>query len=121
MAILFGILLAGFGLFMLWRSLQLRRKGLFTIGTVTRVEWRRRVPVVTVRFMTTRNKTIIFSPGGWTSLNTSPFYQVGNPVPVLYDPNNPHDAVIYTFDFMWILPLALVGIGCFFIYQGFVH
>jgi hypothetical protein len=106
---------------MLWRSAKLRIKGLFTIGTVTRVKMRGKVPVVTVSFKTTRNKTIIFSPGGWTSLNTSPFYQVGASVPILYDPNNPRDAVIYTIDFMWLLPLGFIGLGFFFMYQGFIH
>lgn len=121
MAILFGTLLAGFGLFMLWRSLQLRRKGLFTIGTVAKVNMRGGVPIVTVSFKTIKNKTIIFSPGGWTSISNSAFYQIGSSVPVLYDPANPKDAVIYTVDFMWVLPLFLVGLGSFFIYQGFVH
>ena len=121
MAILFGLVLAGFGLFGIWRSLRLRVKGLFTVGTVTKVKIIRRVPNLFISFRTTRKRTIMFRAGGWTSLNTSPFYQVGNPVPVLYDPNNPSDAVIYTFDFMWLLPLAFIGVGFFLIYQGFTH
>ena len=121
MAILFGLVLAGFGLFGIWRSLRLRVKGLFTVGTVTKVKIIGKVPNLFISFKTTRKRTVIFRAGGWTSLNMSPAYQVGSPVPVLYDPHNPGDAVIYSFDFMWLLPLALTGAGFFMIYQGFIH
>lgn len=117
-----GLIFLGVGLFLLWRSVRLRMKGLFTIGTITKVKiWRRGAARITVSFKTTRNKTIIFTPGGWTGINASPFYQVGSPVPILYDPHNPQNAVIYTNDFMWWLPLCLVGLGSFIIYLAFIH
>jgi hypothetical protein len=117
-----GLIFLGVGSFLLWRSVQLRMKGLFTIGTVTKVDvWRHRRPRITVSFTTTRNKTIIFTPGGWTGISASPFYQVGSPVPILYDPHNPQNAVVYTNDFMWWLPLCLIVLGLFIIYQGFMH
>ncbi len=121
MAIIFGLAVAGFGVFNIWRSIQLRTKGIFTIGTVSNVRFRGRVPNVFVSFKTLKKKTIVFRAGGWTSIISSPFYQVGNSVPVLYDPQNPADAVIYTVDFMWMLPLALTGVGLFFVYYGFTH
>jgi hypothetical protein len=118
MAIIFGLAVVGFGLFTLWRNVQLRIKGIFTMGTITNIQRHRRVPHVFVSFKTLKKKTIVFRAGGWSQIYTSPFYQEGNPVPVLYDPNNPKDAVIYTVDFMWLLPLAFIGVGLFFIYQG---
>ncbi len=121
MAIIFGLVVAGFGLFNIWHSIQLRTKGIFTIGTVSNVRFRGRVPNVFVSFKTMKKKTVVFRAGGWTSIISSPFYQVGNSVPVLYDPQNPTDAVIYTVDFMWMLPLALTGVGLFFVYYGFTH
>src|SRR5512138_902006 len=121
MAIIFGLALAGFGLFNVWHSIQLRTKGIFTIGTVSNVKMQGSTPVIFVSFKTLKKKLVVFKAGGWTSIVTSPFYQLGNPVPVLYDPHNPTDAIIYTFDFMWALPLALTGVGLFFIYYGFTH
>lgn len=117
-----GLIFLGVGSFLLWRSVRLRRKGLFTMGTVTRVYIRRKGAArITVSFKTTRNKTIIFTPGGWTGISASPFYQVGSPVPILYDPHNPQNAVVYTNDFMWWLPLCLIVLGLFIIYQGLMH
>jgi len=121
MTIIFGLAMTGLGLFSFWRSFQLRRKGLFTIGTVKNVKWIGRHPHVFVSFKTLEKKMIVFDVGGWTSITSSPLYQVGNPVPVLYDPQNPTDAVIYTIDVMWIVPLVLIGIGLFMIYYGFTH
>jgi hypothetical protein len=125
MTILLGLFLSGLGLFMLWRSVHLRLKGLFTIGTVIKKvvlwPWGRGAPVLTVSFKTIRNKTITFTSGGLTGINRFSFYQVGGPVPVLYDPNNPRNAVIYTLYFIYLSPLFFVGLGFFLIYQGFAH
>ena len=94
MTIIIGLLIMGFGVLNIWRSIRLRVKGTFTIGTVTSVKWRNRVPNVSVIFKTQKKKKIGFRAGGWTSIINSPFYQVGNSVPVLYDPHNPTDAEI---------------------------
>ena len=118
MAIILGSALAGFGLFGIWRSVKLRINGIFTIGTVTRVKMMGKVPNIFIRFKTVKKKAVVFRAGGWTAINTSPFYQVGNSVPVLYNPDNPSDATVYTFDFMWLLPLVLTSTGLFFIYVG---
>jgi hypothetical protein len=121
MGILLGLCLLGFGSFRLWRSLQLRMKGLFTVGTVIDVEMRGSFSTLVVRFKTTRNKSIVFRPGGWRFIFMSSFYRVGASVPILYDPNNPRDAVIYTLDFLWMIPLFFVGLGAVIIYQVLIH
>ena len=121
MAILLGLFGASFGLFHLWRSIRLRLKGRFTIGNVSKVTMIGRTPEIYVSFKNSKNRTVVFKAGGWTGINISPLYQIGSSVPVLYDPNNSSDAVIYTFDFMYLLPLAFTGLGFFFIYIGFTH
>ena len=115
-AILFGLAFVGYGLYRFWRSLWLLRNGIFTIGTVTKIK-------IThfIRFKTAKKKTIVFNAGGWTSTNIFIVYQVGNSVPLFYDPKNPNDAMIYSFDFMWLLPLASTGVGLFILYQGLTH
>jgi hypothetical protein len=121
MPYIFGLIFTGWGFYALWRSIWLRRNGRFTVGTVTSVIWSHRVSNVYVSFKTERKKTVVFKAGGWTSILSSPFYQVGNQVPVLYDPYNPTNAVIYTVDFLWVLPFVLTGIGLFLFYIGFTH
>ncbi len=117
MGILFGLFLSGFGSFMLWRSLRLRMKGLFTIGTITDVGFR----TLVVHFKTTRNKSISFKLRAGKFIFISATYRVGASVPILYNPHNPKDAIIYSPSFMWMPPLFFVGMGVVIIYQVLMH
>lgn len=119
--ILFGLYILGYGIFLILRSIRLRSKGVFAIGTVKEVRITQRAPNIFVSFETLHGRTVVFKAGGWSGINTSPFYQVGNPVPVLYDPKDPTNAVVYSFDFMWVLPLLITGIGFIFVYLGLAH
>ena len=116
MAVLVGFALTGLGLLGIWHSFKLQRKGTLTIGTITKIKQVGKAPNVWVSFKTLNNKTIVFNAGGWGGIRSSLFYQVGNPIPVLYDPNNPNHAVIYSTEFMWLMPLAITGFGLLLIY-----
>jgi len=115
MGIVFGLVILGFGIFGLQRSLRLRTKGRFTIGTVTKIQYRGRSLIVFVSFDISKKQAVTFEAGAWRGINT-PLYKIGNQVPVLYDPNNPTDAVVYNIDSMWLIPLSFFGLGAFVIY-----
>ncbi len=40
-------------------------------------------------------------------------YQVGNTIKVLYNPENPQEARIYSFGFLWLLPLVCLSVFLF--------
>jgi hypothetical protein len=103
-----GLLFLVPGLFGLGRSLRLRMKGLFTFGTVTVVNGMGRSRHLSISFESLNKKTFVVTNGFLPSFI---LYQVGDSVPVLYDPSNPAMAVIANFDTMWLLPLILVGCG----------
>ncbi len=130
MVVFIGLAFVGFGVYNIWHSLRLQRKGIFTVGTVAHIKGKGSVPNMFVKFKTLRKKTIVFRADGWASTSTvivwtfvrsSPLYEIGSSVPVLYDPHNPTDAVIQTFDFMWVQPIITTGFGLFFLYIGFTH
>ena len=118
--IIFGLVISGIGIYALSRNYRLYQHGVFAIGTITRIRYKRRgVPTLDVKFITTRKKIVEFNAGGGTFIRVStPLYAVGNQVMVLYDPNNPRQAVIYSWEFLYLIPIATICMGIFMIYQG---
>jgi hypothetical protein len=121
MGTIFGLICAVTGIYEIWHALQLRRKGLVTLGIVKEVRIVRKIPNIYITFTTSAEKTILFRARGLTLINKPGLYQVGNAVPVLYDPHHPDDAMIHRSDFWWLLPVLLIGIGVFFIVQDFMR
>lgn len=68
-----------------------------------------------IRFKTHAGRTIDFI----APIATRPSrYAIGDPVEVLYDPQNPHAAQINSFLYLWFTTLMLVGFGLFFVGMG---
>lgn len=119
MSILPGLFFVGWGLFQIWRSINLRINGIFTIGTVSKTRLTPRgYTELHISFKNLKGRTVVFRVTGWKHITINPFYKTESPIPVLYDPNDSRNAVIYTFDFMYAIPLFFVGIGSAFIYFG---
>ena len=122
MIISFGLLIAGVGFFWIGRSLRLRMKGFSTIGTVTEVRMISRIKRsrhLVVSFKTYNKKNIIYHVDAFTP--SIKIYQVGDSIPILYDPYKPTDAVVYAFESMYLLPLFIIGFGLSVIYQEIAH
>ena len=100
------LVLVAVGLFGIGRSLRLRMKGSFTSGRVTEANGVGRGRRIRISFKAQNKKTFFFSRG-----ITFRRYEVGDSIPLLYDPSNPTDAVIYNFDTMWFWPLLCLGAG----------
>ncbi len=122
MSILLGLIIVGFGLFRLWRSINLRIKGRFTIGTVSKTRLSAGlVTEIFISFKNSKGRTVVFNAGGWKGITNNQFYQIESPIPILYDPNDSSNAVIYTLEFMYAIPLFIIGIGSAFLYFGVTH
>jgi hypothetical protein len=119
-AMLFGLVFVAVGIYSLKKSLRLRTKGRFTVGTITRWRYRGRSISVFVTFKISKKRKVEFDAGGGSFVGM--MYQVGQLVPVLYNPRNPLDAVIYSWEFMWATPLAFIAAGIvFFLSPFFAH
>ncbi|MCL4271373.1 MAG: DUF3592 domain-containing protein [Anaerolineales bacterium] len=103
----FGILLVVIGTFIAFRSFWLRTNGTSTLGKVISVTVGRGRHL-SISFKTNNKKTFIFSSG---ILSLFTYYEVGDSIPVLYNPANPATVVINNFDAMWLLPSILLGSG----------
>ena len=103
--------------YLLIRSLRLRKKGVFAIGTVTQINKTGRSYSVTIQFTTIKGEEIQTS--GMTTSYPKSGLRVGNSVPLLYDPDNLKSVVEYNVITMWILPLGIIGASIFALYVIF--
>jgi hypothetical protein len=120
MVFLFGMIVAGLGLYLPWRSFRLRTTGVFTVGTVTGAMRIARHINLSVSFKTIKkNRIVTFN----SRVNRWAYYwlQVGSSVPLFYDPHNPTRAAIDEPETMWWGPLIITALGCFIMVQGFTH
>ena len=121
--ILIGIGISYFGYYFYQKIAVLRKTGIKTSGILLRYERRKTsgsiphnyVVVPIVKFKTLNNKEITFEG----HINNTGLFQnlcyVGKPVEVIYDKNNPNNAVINTLAELWFMPILLWVIGFFFI------
>ena len=114
LSILFLLSFGGVGAFLLFRSVQLRRKGIFAIGTVTQINKTGRSYPTTVQFTTINGEEIQIS-GMSVSIPKS-VLRIGNSVPLLYDPDNPKSAVEFNPITMWFIPLGFIGASILVLY-----
>ena len=105
-----ALLFIVFGLLGLGRSLRLWLKGVSTSGTVIAVNGAGKNRQLSISFEIPNKKKFIVTNGFLPSFI---LYQVGDSVPIVYDPDNPANAVMANFDTMWLFPLILIGIGSF--------
>ena len=114
---LFSSVALGFGIKMLRRTLRFTKHGRFVVGTVTsaHVPFNLKGKVLTITFQTPDHRNVSFTE---TVGISSPdyYFEPGARIAVLYHPARPSDAVIYTRDALWTLPLAFIGIGLFFLF-----
>src|SRR5437868_8574824 len=70
-----------------------------------------------IRFRTDNGQEVVFR----SSMGTSPpAYEVGEHVPVLYDPVKPANAFINSFVGLWLVPVIFGGIGLIFSSVGLI-
>ena len=116
--LLAAFMFGGLGIYLLRRSFYLRKKGRFAIGNVVRFEQGRRgARVAIIQFTTSKGHEVEIRGEG----ATFPVYHLEDPVPILYNPKNPRDAIIYSSDYLWFLPLGLIGFGLYLVYDLVVH
>jgi hypothetical protein len=86
----------------------------------------------TVQFTTAEGEIITSTPrqvrqlealGGLVTVNNSDDgyeteYEVGDEVPVYYDPANPAEVVLRDFNMLWVAPLVVGGLGGMFALMG---
>src|SRR5262245_29059407 len=88
-AVLFG----GVGIYRLRRLRRLRKIGRLTKGKVVKFErGYRGMRFAVIRFNTSQGRFELSGGGSFSS------YQLGDSVPILYNPKNPRDAIIYRSD-----------------------
>jgi hypothetical protein len=90
--------------------------GVKTQGTVTQIlpQGRGYTPEVTY---IVEGKTYTYH--SWSSQSPSP-YQVGDPIEIYYDPNDPAQASLNSFISLWFGPLMLAGAGMLDLITSFV-
>jgi hypothetical protein len=117
-ALLGAGLLAG-GIYSFWRTRQFLRTAETAEGSVVQLSWQqssgRHGPSWTaypqIRFQTAEGRSILF----FASVGSNPpSYAAGQPVKVLYDPQNPYHAEIDSFGQLWTLSIVFTGLGLFF-------
>lgn len=105
---LFMLLMLSAGFRGLTSSLLLVRQGISTTGTITSRSQQSRYSITyDVLFETSNGNEIDLS----TTTSSWSTYFVGDTVPVLYNPSNPHAAKIATFFNIWATPAALLLVG----------
>ncbi len=70
-----------------------------------------------VRFQTKQGVTYEFLPGNGSN---PPMYEVGEHVPVIYNPAAPSYAVINTFIEIWLGPLIYAGVGLLLFFSSWL-
>lgn len=106
----------GLGVYLLRRSFRLRKMGRFTKGRVVKFEQGPRGErFAVIRFNTPKGR---FEMNGGGLFSTC---QLGDPVLILYNPKNPREGIIYSFAYLWLLPLGLMGFGLYMFYDLIVQ
>jgi hypothetical protein len=88
-----------------WREKQDRDRG---------TSW---VSYPRIRFRNREGQEVTFTS---TTGSSPPSYRVNEPVTILYDPQEPHNASIKSFAELWLLPVILCGMGLIFSSFGIV-
>ena len=117
MEIIFGILFLAFGIFMGWYTIPLLRKryelltkGISTTGVITGHESSGsydRSYADEIEFQTRKGEQISFVSSFY--FNYSASRTTGTKVKVLYNPENPQDAIDASFMYFWLIPLCFLA------------
>jgi hypothetical protein len=106
--VLFGLLVFVCGAVGLGQSLFFFTHGVSTSGTVSNFWSSRTDDHFDVTFLALHGQYFTVSTSKSVGFET---YQDGSVVPVLYNPSDPHEAVVDTFSALWFRQLALVLFG----------
>lgn len=119
LALLLGFALTGFGAKTLYDNWKLSSDGIVVTGNVVGYE------TYTDGDQQTRYKAVInFQVGGTVyrhvdpSASLNPNYGIGEPINLLYEPDNPRNVTINRTVDLWINPLLPLGAGLFVILIG---
>ena len=120
MEIIFGILFLAFGIFFGWYTIPLLRKryelftkGISTTGVITGHESNSRAYGQSysyadeIEFQTRQGEQIFFVSSFYFQYSWS--RAAGTRVKVLYNPENPQDAIDASFMYFWLIPLCFLA------------
>jgi hypothetical protein len=114
-----GLLPAALGTLAFLRRLLFLRTAHMTSGVVNEVilmhlqDGHSYKPMIT--FTTQTGETV---PLTSVLMSNPPRFRVGQEVPVIYDPSNPHRAHIRSFSYLWFVSLLFGGLGSLFFMLG---
>lgn len=122
---LLGLGLFGLGLFTLKKSLYLSKQGVSVSSNVIKVEKRagsdedgyKTISYVPILEYIAKDKT--YTLHGESSKNKNA-YKVGDNVQITYDPNNPHKAIVKSFNSLWLTPGILILVGALLAIAAFL-
>lgn len=107
------------GIYLLQRSLRLRKSGKITMGTITRLGYQGyRLRSVFIEFKINKGRKVEIDAGAVTFggyTRQAAMYQVGVQVAVIYNPKNPTEATIYLWEHLWLPPLFFILLGMGFL------
>lgn len=113
-----GIIVLGWGLYLGYDRYDFVRHSMISVGTVESckiVKWSRtrQSRRVKIAFKPYRGKRVRFQTTPWTSDLIGPTFYVGQEVVVRYDYRTPTRAFVFSWEYIWGMPILLccVGIG----------
>ncbi len=113
-----GLAFLGYGLWSLSKALDAESDGVQVAGLVIRNNYDGEVYYPVVEFHTTDAKDVQFiGPIGASPAD----YQEGDAVTVLYPPQHPDQAMIRSFEGLWLRPVACVPIGLILVIASFFY
>ncbi|MCF4970609.1 DUF3592 domain-containing protein [Nostoc sp. CMAA1605] len=119
---LFGFIFGGIGSILLVVGIVLTLKtrsfvatSVITQGTVIDFKRRSKVYYPVVEFTPSSGDTTVFEANSGSS---TPEFQMGQQVEILYSPQQPNDAVIHSWLNLWLLPATFTGMGAIFFLIG---
>jgi hypothetical protein len=116
---LFGLFLMRLGIKTIFRSIRLRKKGILVWGTISKIYQDRGFTSLLVDFTALEGRYYEYQLE--TRALTFSRYHEGDKVAVLYNPDNPYEANLYSWDFLWIWPICLLFIGSLLLFSSIIR
>lgn len=116
------------GIYAGWQTRQFLQTAVEVPGMVTENVWREHLANKRGGYVSYAYPRIIFRTEDGREISILPLslganppkYRVNEPVTILYDPREPHHAIIQSFEAAWLLPMLLCGIGSVFCSFGII-
>jgi hypothetical protein len=113
-----GLAFLGYGLLSLGKTLDAESDGVQVAGSVIRNNYDGEVYYPVVKLHTTEGKDVQFIG----AIGSSPAdYQEGDAVTILYPPQHPDQAMIRSFEGLWLRPVSCGPIGLILVFASFFY